>query len=563
MTESAIQELLRALPAHADEYDFRHVLADAMLSAGDPRGPVMRAQLAEQALDSSLAAERIAAVRAQCPEASYVRVVAGMLVELHLPLAAVAGLDLAWLASEPLIHASVRFPYPASDAVDTLAASLEVLRGFRGVTISTRTNPDNWRMLLDAVRDIQPTSVGLDASPKLAEAIDDWPSWPSVEIATIESLDFEFSAQLIRRSLPNLRRVRFLGCDSSCLMAALARDSVHHIDVRGYRLAESDITMLQAWLDGDARRSVRHPHFGLRAVDLDDVFGDRGLSWEPGEPLSCRVAPIPGEDMSWGCARGTTLQLYHRDAPRHRQSLSAEITALAGLPGRLAVGRADGRIEAWSVDGASEPLVELPGAVRSLSSVGADLLAVHDHGVWTTRDHISVPSVELAILTASGLAWAEGSRVLLQGASAAVRDIELGERVLALASHGDEVLALAGRHVWRLTDDGPEHVGRRSGGRPALAVAAGVATWISSPHLVRLLREEEADYASYAGYRASDDPMLVADICVMAPDTVVVAFELGGMNLLLPDSALKADEFPGEPGRGWTFIYRGQILVAS
>ena len=418
--------------------------------------------------------------------------------------------------------------------------------------------------VLELVSDTGPRVLGLDLGPDLDLSAFDLPAWPSVEIATLSGPGSDAARRLLR-SLPALRRLALWTAGGHPdLEEVLAQEALEHLDLRGQALSDEEIALLDGWRAAAPGRSVRHERLDLRPPDLDDVFGARGLSWEPDPPPRARAAAAPGEELTFACSRGRSLQLHLRDNPEWRRDAGAPITALAAGVEGLIVGREDGVVEAWPHDG-SEPtrVAELSGAIRSLSAAGAEVAATYDGGWWTSRGARGEDERPALILTATGMAWADGTCVRFEGPGD--RAVELGEPVLALAADGDVVAAVAGRHVFRLAGSVPELLGTRRGGRPVVTVRGDTVAWTAARSSAEILRGEDRGSVTYPGSYSGgcEEPLFIADLAAAADGFVVAALEHGGANLLGPDGAMKADEFPGEPHRRWIFIYGGSILIAD
>ncbi|MCA9684349.1 MAG: hypothetical protein KC457_19290, partial [Myxococcales bacterium] len=240
------------------------------------------------------------------------------------------------------------------------------------------------------------------------------------------------------------------------------------------------------------------------------------------------------------------------------------------------LGREDGVVEAWNADGEPQgTVVALPGPIRSLRTFGDDLAVVHEGGWWSSRGRSGSEALVDLWLTADGSVHAEGCRVVFRDGETE-RSVDLGEPVLALAVEDagtpDEwpmVVVAAGRQIWRLELEGPTCLGTRRGGRAMITIGQERAAWSTSRTTAALLdmrgEQNGPTYLTYANrYSDNDeDELALADLCVVDHELVAAALENGGMNLLGPEGAMKADEFPGEPVRRWIFFYLGSILMAG
>jgi len=559
-----IETLLESLRRTPADEELRRVLADALLEAGDPRGELMGPQLDGQGVDGALLERCLSRVRSAAPGLKRVRLEGGLVTELELELADVPRVDRAWLAGEPLACITTGLPGEKDELGPALAAAAGTLGACRGFWITSRLQAETAPAVLELISEARPAVLGLDLGPDL-DLAGRAPLWPSVEIAALSGPGTVAAAPLLSGSLPALRRLSLRGAEGNqSLTEALALEALAHLDLRGQALSDEEVGRLRGWLAARPGRSVRHERFGLGPPDLDDVFGARGLVWEPEPPLGARVAAAPGDELTFACSRGRMIQLHLRDTPTWRRQAAAPVSALAARAEDLVVGRSDGVIETWPLDGGGAVRVtELPGAIRSLSVAGDDIGATFDGGWWLSRGEQGGVEPAALALTATGVARADGTRVRISGAGE--RLVELGEPVLALAAEGEVVYAVAGRHVWRLAGAEPEVLGLRQRGRAVVAAREGCVAWTTSRSSAAFLRGAEHGNVTYPGSYSGggDEELALADLAVAASGFVVTALEHGGLNLLGPDGAMKADEHPGEPHRRWIFIYDGSILIAE
>lgn len=602
-------ELLDTLRAHAGDRSHRTVLSDALLSVGDPRGALMAAQLAglpppveawEHTLDAALAA---------VPNLDQLRVHAGMVVEISLSDWDHAAIDPSWIATQPLVVARVGLPSKAEELPSAIDCLDLALIGCRGVALSSRLDADSWPLVYAWLQDRDFEHLELDLSASVDELGELTEALSSVRSAKLDYRDVQVAETLCLSLLPELRRLCLEGPAAGFDPRMLAGlEHLEHLDLRRCALSPGQLEAAVAWRDAAPGRSLRHPELGdlgdlgLRPPDLDDVFGTQGLRWEKGDALRTRVAVWPADVWTFASLRGSELQLHVRDAPRARVQLDADLTELAALPDRLVLARREGGVRSYALDleGVDSPRLEATlsaagprrrgtqtGRVRGLDQRG-DALAVDGLAAsWRWRctdgaDRDPADDGELGpvrrclTLLEGGAAWVEGElhqaaasrlRVAFEGERAErSRTVELGEPILALGASATTVFALTPREVWRVgLDARPQRIGSRNGGRARIVSREGVTAWTSSRRSVTIQRGDRIDSLTYPDSYSGgcDEELAVADLAITEDGIVIAALEHGGLNLLTPDGALKADEFPGEPLRRWIFIYRGEILIAG
>lgn len=555
-----LAELLQGVCADPGDRAQRAVLADALLEAGSPRGGLMATQLAGQPVSAQLLERCVARVREAVPGLSFVRFVGGLVSELEVELEQLPHADTEWLQGEPLVRVHCSSAYEPEPLERELDAAHEQLAACRGFGLASRVGEDCWPVLRDRIGQLAPRALSLDLIPDQLEG--GAPLWPTIEHATLAG-----SHAVIAQLLAGMPELRQLELRSGPLAPCLEHPVLRHLDLRTLELDAEQLEALARWLAQDEQRSVRHPHFGLGPPDLDDAFGCSGSSWSPEEPLRCRVAAIPAAKRpSFIMARGRQLQLYRNDNPSWERTLAAPATAVAARTKTLLVGREDGVVEALGLrrDSKGATIVTLPGPVLGIDATEEDL-AVRGRGGWWARVGQDVMRGEETlsglVLTPSGLAHSQGSELRVGS-----ERYELGETIHALAADGQMLLVIAGRHVWQWRAGALRCLGLRRGhGRPAVAGRGALRIWTNWRSGATLLRGAKSVAVSYpTSYSApSSLELAVADVCVLDERIAVTALEQGGANLLLRGSAMKADEFPGEPHRSWIFVYEGKILTAG
>ncbi|MCY0992307.1 protein kinase [Nannocystis sp. ILAH1] len=244
---------------------------------------------------------------------------------------------------------------------------------------------------------------------------------------------------------------------------------------------------------------------GVSLVAVDRVTPLRGVAGPLAEvawsPDGARVAAAGPRGEVWVVAEGRAVAVVAR---------GAAVGALAwDRNGRqLAIGRDDGGVEVWRVDGTPRRVAAVvgDGGVTGLALGTGWFASGSDDGsarVWriggTARPYVlrghtgpvralAFAPVGVRLITGSD----DGSARVWRLAPAALREHDVGATVHALAWSPDgTALAAAGaRSVWLLpTDDGPvrrrDHAGtalalawRRDGQELAVADDSGVVTWI-------------------------------------------------------------------------------------
>jgi hypothetical protein len=563
-----LAQLLADVRERPGDREHRQVLADALLDVGDPRGELMIAQLAGQPPTPAQLERCVARVREAAPGVAQIRFEGGLVTDLLVELDGVPGIDRSWLADEPLVRVVTSLPSKDAEIALALERCAEVLSACHGLVATSQINAAHWAVLAPLVDACGLELVELTLGDVEGFAADG--GWSALKVAHLIS-NAPGALGRVLDGLAGLRMLRLDGANLALVVPqVLELAALEHLDLRGVGLGDGELAGIRAWLEDAPGRSVRHERVDLRPpseAGLEDPFGARGLTWDGAPPLRCRVTPVPGRRPGFATARGAELQFHRRDRPAWRRTLDAPATALAAVDDTVLVGHADGRVDGHGRADRIEAHDRLPGAVRSLHALGSDLAAIYAGG-WQIRRgrEIRRGTDELAalVLTERGDARAHGTRVTVGGPSP--REVELGEPVLALATVGDRIVALAGRQVWRLDEDGPVSLGACTRtGRPAVACRGELVAWTGGRQLGRLSRGGAQTSVAYPRtYSGGEErEFALADLCVLDDETVVTALEHGGANLLVPGAAMKADEFSGEPKRRWVFVYEGQILIAG
>lgn len=273
-------ELLTSLRRHAGDPVFRSLLADALIEAGDPRGPAMAETLAGLRVSDWLAVHRRAR-EGLPPHVERICFEYGLVTQLALDVTQLDAVDPSWLASEPLAVLELTGLYDQGEQLEPLLRRhrprLALARGVRLGPLRTHSQWAGAQRLLAAV----PAQVlALQLGPTLRGELGR-PLWPTVELADLKVARGPQLDVLLRRSLPQLRRLRLrFPPFASGLASALAHPTLEHLDLRGSVLSTRKLEALRAWLGPG--RSIRHPQFNLAAPDLDGVDGPcECWSWNP------------------------------------------------------------------------------------------------------------------------------------------------------------------------------------------------------------------------------------------------------------------------------------------
>jgi hypothetical protein len=539
---------------------FGQVLMDALLEARDPRGELIAACMGGGDPAQAFAG-CIARVRAAVPAATHIQIQHGLVTRIAVPHAEIATIPAAWLASEPLACVAIELP-----GDDETLPPLDALRGAHGVELSGATDQARWAALRGALEALRPRALRLKVHWRGGEKREPFhPEWS--EWSWLQELAIAAPAAIVAhvlRHTPALARLVVRGAEvEGWLAQAQALEHLRHLDVRTLALDARAVAAL-------GRVTIVHESLGLSPPEeVFDVFGDGGLHWDDAAPLTRRAAAFPfGDAPTFAAVHGGELRYHLNDQPTFRARREVDITALATLGDDLVLGGADGGVERWRPgDRSVVPIARLSGPIRRIDVRGEDLMILHDGGWWRSEGRVVTegPERPTAMLWHEhGVVRAIGSAIHFDGED---RAIELRDPIRALASDGAKLYALVDGQVLAIDTaaGGVSFLGAYDRRGPFIVAARdGAVAWAESQGTVHIRRGDKVDSAYYSSYSQPDLPMRVADLAIGDDATTLVAFEDGGMNLLLGNGqALKVDPFAGDPHLRWIFIYGGQILVAD
>lgn len=548
---------------------FRHVLADALLEVGDPRGALIAAELALAARRRADERRAVALAMAPCIDRVRAAVPGATAATLRCGLVSAIAIDPtqapppSFFADEPL--AVVRWAEVPEDPAEAAAAG-RAIRGARGLRL--RLDPERLASGLAAIDAAAPAVLDLELANVSLDGAPDWPFVHALRVRFVSRSDH----RRMRQALARVRQVRALALDPEAGEDWVARlvdlPALAAVDLRAMEVSDRELAELR----GRTSVHIRHPSVGLAAqAALDDPLSlDEPVGFDVPSTRR-RVTAAPGAGITFATARERKLQVHVRDVPTWQRELPDPVTALAASASSIVVGDEAGRVTEYALDEGTPPVVlaSLGAPVTAVATSGDRFAALTANGWWirgADGEQQGDDAFDALVLAPYGPIRAAGSALTLADG----RAIELGDRITAIAvdqAHPSVVYAVAGGIVWRVDDGDVRLVGVPAfPGR--LAALGGTVAYGSSAQSAAI-RDDRGDrgdrHVQYpSSYQSGGGSLVVADLAVADDGVVLAALDHGGTNLLLPDgSAMKADPFPGEPRLRWIFIYNGEILVAD